>query len=166
MADIRIPLEPATAQFGTSTFPQYKRFQGTNFPVDSLSFDAGAQENAFWKLQIPGYASTPRLEIVWYADTASTGNVLWGCQVAAIQPETDTTDPETEAFATAQTVLDSHLGTVGQRLHLVTLTITNTDSMADGSVLWLKLYRAAADASDTMAGDAQVVIANFVYSTT
>lgn len=147
--------------------PQIKLVDGTSFPVSSLAFDAGTVETAFLTFLAQAYGSgNLSLKLQWYADTASSGDVVWGAAVAAITPDTDSQDIETKAFATAQTVTDSHLGTTGQRVHTCTITITNLDSIAADDYVALKLYRDAANGSDTMAGDALLVSAVLEYSDT
>jgi hypothetical protein len=160
---------PEEAVFMSTAFPQYVRNLGTNFPVTGLAFDGGsADEDSFFKFVATNYGSgNLTLRIFWYADTATSGNVVWGARIAAITPDTDTQDVETKAFATAQTQQDTHLGTTGQRLHSVDLTISNLDSLANGDVVWLHFYRDASDTTnDTMTGDAIVVGLRLSYSDT
>lgn len=165
MATVSQYFPPEYAQYGASNFPQLFRVQGTNFPVSSLSYDAATKETAYFKFRASNYGSgNLTLDIDWYADTATSGDVIWGAQIAAITPDTDTQDVETKAFATANTVTDSHLGTTGQRLHRASITISNLDSLAVGDVVWLALYRDAAAGGDTMSGDAQITMATLTYS--
>ena len=91
--------------------------------------------------------------------------MVWGVSLAAITPNTDTQDVETKAFDTEETVADTHLGTTGQRLHSIALTLTETDAVAAGDDVTLRLARKVADASDTMTGDAQVTAVIVEYST-
>ena len=140
---------------------------GTNFPVAALDFDAAADEAAFFFFRASLYGSgNLTIGIDWYADTASSGDVVWGAQLAAITPNTDTQDIETDALATANTVTDSHLGTTGQRLHRAEITVSNLDSLAADDWVALRLYRDADNGSDTMAGDASVVLVSVSYSDT
>lgn len=158
-------LAPEEAQFLASAFPQYIKNNGTNFPVSGLAFDAATDEAAFWKFRAVDYTSgNLTLDLFWYADTATSGNIVWDAQIAAITPETDTQDVETKAFATANSVTDSHLGTTGQRLHKATITISNLDSLAADDIVWLRINRDANNASDTMAGDAILTLAQLSYS--
>jgi hypothetical protein len=167
MATVQQILPVEIAQFPAANFPQYLRIVGTNFPVSSLAYDAATKETAFWKLRASNYGSgNLTLDIDWYADTATTGDVVWGAQIAAITPDTDTQDVETKAFATANTVTDSHLGTTGQRLHRATLTISNLDSLAANDDVCIAIYRDAAAGADTMAGDALLALATLSYSDT
>lgn len=147
--------------------PQWKRTEGTNFPVEALAFDASTLETAYVRFRALNYGSgNLTLKISWYADTASSGGIVWGAAIAAITPDTDTQDVETKAFATASTVTDTHLGTTGQRVHTCSITISNLDSVAADDDVWLKIYRDAANGSDTMTGDAHLVGLTLEYSDT
>ena len=167
MATVFQQFQPEEAVFMSANFPQYIRFLGTNFPVTGLAYDGGSiDELAYFKFVASNYGSgNLTLTIYWYADTASSGNVVWGSRLAAITSNTDSQDVETKAFATAQTQQDTHLGTTGQRLHSVDLVITNLDSLASGDVCWLEVYRDASDTvNDTMTGDAIIVLLQLSYS--
>lgn len=167
MATVSRELHPEGAQFLATAFPMIIRNLGTNFPVSALGYDAATSESAYWKLRALLYGSgNLTLDIDWYADTASSGAVVWQAAIAAITADTDTQDVETKAFATAQQVTDTHLGTTGQRLHRVSLTISNLDSLAANDDVWVRITRLGADAADTMAGDAFLVLATLSYSDT
>src|SRR5262245_21571555 len=91
---------PEESQFLASAFPAYVKTNGTNFPVSGLAFDAGADEAACWKFIAQNYgAGNLTLNIFWYADTATSGDVVWGAQIAAITPNSDTQDVETDGLA-------------------------------------------------------------------
>lgn len=147
-------LEPEGAEYLSSTFPALVK-NGTNIPIVALAFDAAADEAAFWRLDASQYSSgNLTVDIFWYADTASTNDVVWGASLACITANTDTQDVESKALATENTVTDSHLGTTGQRLHMATVTVSNLDSIAAGDAAWLRVRRLGSNGSDTMAGDA------------
>lgn len=140
---------------------------GSNFPVLGLAFDPTTDETVYFFFRALGYGSgNLTLELHWYADTASSGNVVWESQLAAITPDTDTQDIETKSFASLNFVQDTHLGTTGQRLHKCTITISNLDSIAAGDWACLRLARDAngTSATDDMAGDAILVAAELSYS--
>lgn len=165
MATITHWLAPEEAQFLAANFPAFTKANGTNFPVSGLAYDAAAEETAYWKFEAVSYGSgNLTLTLYWYADTASASDVIWGAAVAAITPNTDSQDVETKAFATANTVTDTHLGTTGQRLHSCDITISNLDSIAAGDIVWIKIYRDADAGGDTMTGDAILVGAKLAYS--
>lgn len=167
MATVFQSVIPEEAQFLASAFPQYVKANGTNFPVSGLAFDAGTEERAFWKLKARNYGSgNITLKLSWYADTATSGVVRWAARLAAITPNTDSQDVETKAFATQQAVDDTHLGTTGQRLHEIDLTISNLDSVANGDDVWLEISRLGAHANDTMTGDSILTLVELSYSDT
>ena len=167
MATVTHQFSPAEAQYLASAFPGYVKTNGTNFPLAALAFDAAGDEAAFWMFKAVSYGSgNVTCDIYWYADTASSGDVIFDAQLAAITPNTDSQDVETKSFATANSVTDSHLGTTGQRLHQATITISNLDSIAANDIVWLRLNRDANNGSDTMAGDCLVVLVTLSYSDT
>lgn len=170
MATIPVEIPVETAIPAATNGAQHIVNAGTNFPPRGLAFDGGStDETVFFFLgKISNYGSgNLTLSIGWYADTASSGNVVWGAAIAAITPNTDTQDVETKAFAADQTQQDTHLGTTGQRDHEVDLTISNLDSLANGDHVWLKLFRDASDTvNDTMTGDAIVFSLRLTYSDT
>ena len=166
MADVYQQLDPGAAQFLSTAFPALVK-NGANFPVVGLAYDAAADEAAYWEWRAINYASgNVTVGIDWYADTASSGNIVWSVQLAAITPDTDSGDVETKALATANTVTDSHLGTTGQRLHRATVTVSNLDSLAANDEVWIRIARDADNASDTMTGDAVLVGATVSYLST
>lgn len=169
MATVYQQLLPEEAQFLATAFPQLLKINGTNFPVSGLAYDATTDEAAFWKFRAHNYGSgNLTLDIEWYADTASSANVVWEAQIAAITPNTDTQDIETDALATLNFVQDTHLGTTGQRLHRATITISNLDSLAADDYVALRLARDAngTSATDDLTGDAIVTLVTLSYSDT
>lgn len=169
MSTIKQQLLPEEAQFLATNFPQYLKTNGTNFPVSGLAFDAATDEAAFWKFIADNYGSgNLTLDIYWYADTASSANVVWEAQLSAITADTDTQDIETDGLATLNFVQDTHLGTTGQRVHKATITISNLDSIAAGDLCHLRIARDAngTSATDDMTGDAIIVMVEISYSDT
>lgn len=167
MATVSHFLDPAGAQFLASTFPALSRVTSGSFPAVGLAYDAATDEAAFWHLRAISYGSgNVTASIHWYADTATSGDVVWEVQLAAITPNTDTQDVETKAFATANTATDSHLGTTGQRLHEVAVTVSNLDTLAVNDALWVRVARDANNASDTLTGDVFLTQLVLSYSDT
>lgn len=160
-------LDPQNA-FGLATaFPQFSKVNGTNLPVSGLAYDATTQENGFWQFPILAYGSgNITATVLWYADTASSGGVVWGGSIRAVTPDTDSQDVETDALATETNVADTHLGTVGQRVHTCAITVSNLDSVASLDLVTFRLSRLTANASDTMTGDAIALAVILSYSDT
>ena len=167
MATISQTLPIGGSRLRNSNSAQWVNTDGTNYPVSGYAFDAGTDEDIFVVFRATSYGSgNLTLKLVWYADTATANNVVWGAQIAVLTPDTDTQNVETDSLATANTVTDSHLGTTGQRLHEATITISNLDSLAADDYVTLRIYRDANNASDTMAGDAILTQAVLEYSDT
>lgn len=168
MATTRLQFHASTARpVAGETLPEFKQ-AGSTISVQSYSFDAASTEAIqFTVPYLPAYGSgNLTCKILWYGDTASSGDVVWGASVACLTPETDTQDIETDAWATENTVTDSHLGTTAQRLHTASVTISNLDSITTGDYFNLRIRRIGGNGSDTMSGDAQVVGVVLEYSDT
>lgn len=164
---VRHILSPLDATFPTTGMATPVQTQGTNFPVPALAFDTTTQETAYFQFPAIAYGSGDvTVTVEWYADTATSGGVTFGASLAAITPNTDTTNIETKAFATENTASDTHLGTTGQRLHSFDITVSNLDSLTAGDSVVLRLRRVPADGSDTMTGDALVTRVIVAYSET
>lgn len=169
MATRKILLLPEEAQFLASAFPQYVKNLGTNFPVPGLAYDATTDEAAFWRFVAADYGSgSITIRVFWYADTATSANVVWEAQLSAITPDSDTQDIETDGLAALNFVQDTHLGTTGQRVHSATITLSNLDSIAAGDLCTLRIARDAnsTSATDDMTGDAILLAAEVSYSDT
>lgn len=167
MATVSWPWEAQAAHFRTSAFPQMVQANGTNYPVPGLAFNDTTQQNAYYYWTATRYGSgNVTVTLLWYAATATTNAVKWGAQMAAITPITDTQDAETKAFATVATTTTTHLGTTAHRVHLTTITITSTDSVAADDKCVLVVSRIAADAADTLVGNAILTDVVLSYSDT
>jgi len=167
MATIKQQLVPESAFFKTTNFPQYLIRQGTNFPVSILAFDDTTDEESFWKFKASSYGSgNITLIIRWYSPSATSGNVVWEANLAAITPDTDSQNVETKSFATLNFVQDTHLGTTAQRIHTCSITLSNLDSIAADDEVWLRVARDAngTNATDDMVGDAYLVDMELQYS--
>jgi hypothetical protein len=169
MATIAQTFLASEALYLASAFPQLVKLNGTASPVMGLAFDAATDEAAFWDFRALQYGLTiPNLtiDIDWYADTATSGDVVWGAAPAAISPNTDTADIETKALAVEATVTQSHLGTTGQRLHRAMITLTDVDLLATDDDVTLRIRRLGTSGSDTMTGDCIVRRVTVIYSDT
>lgn len=167
MALVRQPFDPDGAKFLTASFPRLMTLFGTNYPIPCLQYDAAATQDAFWPFDAFNYGSgNLTLEILWYADTASSGVVRWDTAIAVITPDLDTQDVETKAFATSQSVDDTHLGTTAQRLHQASITISNLDALAALDFVRLRISRLGGHANDTMTGYANFIRGRVYYSDT
>lgn len=163
MATITRDLWPGSYALPSSNYAAPAVIPGTNFSFPALLFDDSSEESAFFPFRAHNYGSgNLTLDVEWYADTASSGDVVFAAQVAAITPNSDATDIETKAIDTASTATDTHLGTTDQRLHRTSITITNVDALVAGDLVWIKLYRTTV--GNTLTGDAIVIGVTLSYS--
>lgn len=168
MGTVKHRFGPRDAEFPASNYAQFRAVAGSNFGVESLGFDTTTEESCYFKFPAVGYGSgNLTITVRWYSnDGETTGGVTFGASLCAITPNQDTQDIETDTFATEVTASDTHLGTTGQRLHEMTISLTNLDSLGAEDWCVLKLARKPSDGSDTMAGDCNVVEVGIDYSDT
>lgn len=124
-----------------------------------LEFDAASDEHADFRDVMPQHYGGGGLtcRIYWGAATATTGNVVWNMAFRSI--EDDAEDIDTSHTYTANTVTDAAPTAAGEYTAAV-ITFTDgadMDNVGAGDLYILRLTRDADNASDTMAGDAQVV---------
>lgn len=169
MATVTHQFDAQAGKLRTTDFPALVQANGTNYPVPGYAFDAAADEAIWLTFVATSYGSgNVTVRIFWYADTASSGTVVWECQMAAITANVDTQDIETDALDTLNFVQDTHLGTTAQRLHSADVAVSNTDSVAAGDYVTLRVARDAdgTSATDSMTGDAIVPLVVVEYSDT
>lgn len=122
--------------------------------LPTLDFDQSTQEHAQFLFPMPKSWDelTTTAEFIWTADSGS-GNVIWGIQAVAIS-EGDALDA---AWGTAEEVTDA-LTTAGDN-HTTSRTdaITAGGSPAEGDLVAFRIYRKAADGSDTLTADARLI---------
>jgi hypothetical protein len=140
-----------------------------------LDFDGGTAESALFGGILPrNYAGGGiTVTLLWMGGSAAllrdaiaggdiitplaTGNVKWNAAFERHQVATD--DLDTDSFATAQTVTSAAPATDGS-VQSASIPFTNgaqIDSLAVGESFRLKVTRDAADAGDTMTGDAELL---------
>jgi hypothetical protein len=128
-----------------------------------LAFDATTEEQCYWSFRMPAdYASAPVMKIIYKMASATSGGVAFEARIAAVS-DGDATDVDAKAFAAANVGTATVPGTVGYADE-VSITMTNADSLAAGDFVIVYLNRDPAHASDTAAGDAQVVSAALTYT--
>lgn len=129
-----------------------------NHPV--LDFDAATNESTHFSGVLPdGYAGGGiTVTVIWAATSATSGDVVWEAAIERI--DSLSLDIDADSFATAQTVTITAAGTSGQ-VKYSDITFTNgaqMDSLAAGEAFRVKITRNAASGSDTMTGDAELVM--------
>lgn len=121
-------------------------------------FDAAAIENLDFADVLDRKYSGGGLTLVlgWMSASAITGDVVWNAQIERHQDNID--DLDVDSLATAQAATGTTASATGE-LKYTTITFTNganMDSLAIGEDFRLRITRDATNASDTMAGDAQL----------
>lgn len=142
-------LTPMTSQPPASNFATLD----TRNSLAVLEFDASTEETTFWECVMPEGASLGsglKVNVIWMADTATSGDVVWGVAI-----ERGTTDIDSDSYDTEATATGTASGTSGIKT-TTEITIATIDSVVAGDPFRLKLARKAASGSDTMTGDAQV----------
>lgn len=152
------PFLPLDAEYPVSPPPFLSvDAQGNAF----LGFDPGTDETAQWTRIAPSgldVGGNQTAYIYWRADTATSGNVIWAVQVEAVTPDDALDTDAASSFAAVQTVTDAAPGTAGYVTRAaIPLTVAQADSLAAGDKFRIRIARDANNASDTMAGDAEIL---------
>lgn len=101
----------------------------------------------------PDFVSFAPCQVHWTAN-ATTGTCAWAVRVAAgAEAAADT--PDEHAFAADNVATEAANATEAGRLIVTPVTLTNADSAAAGDSVKLLLARRPANASDTLAVDAE-----------
>jgi hypothetical protein len=156
----------ATASGGSKTYAVFTA--GDNQPpatafatldtrnsIAVLDFDDATDESAVFVSIIPEAASLGsglKIRLHWMATTATSGNVVWDVSL-----ERMTTDLDSDSFDTIASGTAAANGTSGI-LTVTEITLTTIDSVTAGDGFRLKVTRDANNASDTMTGDAELVV--------
>ena len=155
-----------TASGGTKTYavftPDDNQPPAANFAtLDTrnsilvLDFDAATDESAVFAGVIPEAASLGsglKIRLHWMATTATSGNCIWD-----VSMERMTTDLDSDSFDTIASATTATSGTSGI-VTVTEITLTTIDSVTAGDGYRLKVTRDADNASDTMTGDAELVV--------
>jgi hypothetical protein len=127
----------------------------TRNSIAVLDFDDATDESAVFVSIIPEAASLGsglKIRLHWMATTATSGNVVWDVSL-----ERMTTDLDSDSFDTIASGTAAASGTSGI-LTVTEITLTTIDSVTAGDGFRLKVTRDANNASDTMTGDAELVV--------
>ena len=124
-----------------------------------LDFDAATDESARFSGVMPrnygGGGVT--VTLVWMASTATTGDTIW--DVSWERHADDAFDLDADGFAAVNSVTDTAASASGE-VSYPTVTFTDgadMDSVAVGESFRLNVTRDANNASDNMAGDAELL---------
>lgn len=168
---ILLPIAAATPPDGTASnaAPAIQRVKtSAAAPTPyflQLACDAATKEQVCWSLRMPAdYASAPVLWVQYKMASATSGNVVIEGRIAAVS-DGDTVDVDAKGFAAANTSAATAVpGTAGY-LDEISLSLAVADSVAAGDFVIIYLARDAAHASDTAAGDMEIIAAALLYTT-
>lgn len=141
---------PHSAEFPTSNFPQLTQINQR--PV--LAFDAATDETCYWSDVAPqGLTGTITLLIYYVMASATSGAVIFQAQIEAVT-DGDATDLDaTTSFDSVNNSATTTVpGTAGY-IDVISITMTNADSLAAGDYYRIAVNRDANNASDTASGD-------------
>lgn len=145
----RAILTALSAEFPSSAFPQLLTVNAR--PV--LAFDAAAAEQCQWVFVAPQGLLTPVNAVLSYTMvSATTGNVRLEAYLEAVASAAARNIHTTDFFSAANALTDAVPGTAGH-MKQASITLTNNDSIAAGTLVRLRVRRDAAHADDTAAGD-------------
>lgn len=144
-------LSPFSAELPSSNFPELLTVNGR----PALAFDATTNESALWTAIAPQSITGALTALVWYAmASAMSGDVDVDVSVEAVTDGDSLDFDAAESFDTVNSMDNTTVpGTAGYS-DVVTVTLTNKDSIAAGDYFRVKLTRDAA--SDTASGDMYV----------
>lgn len=124
-----------------------------------LDFDADTDESAIFGGVLPRHYGGGGITVMiaWMASSATTGDVVWNTAVE--RHDDDTTDLDADSFATANAATATTASGSGevQYTEIAHTSGAQMDSLAAGESFRLKITRDANHASDTMAGDAELL---------
>lgn len=145
----RYELDPKAALFpNTAAMPALVRTTGTDF---ALAFDGASNESAAWQFTAPSGLTGTLYVDLFMATTGTTGDVDWDVSVQAVTPADALNILTTTSYATVNSTDNTAVPGSAGYLFMVTVTLTNADSMAAGDRVRLLVTRDAA--SDVSALD-------------
>lgn len=119
------------------------------------AFDPATNEYLTYTFTCPGnYASGGTFRLLWAAN-ATSGNCVWGARVGAITP--GDVDTYLEHNAAAATTTTTGVNATEARRVIETSISPSMDSMAAYDLVRVIIYRDAANGSDTLTVDAELL---------
>lgn len=126
------------------------------------AFDASTNEHLWWTVICPfDYLSGGTFRLSW-ATNATTGNCVWGARISAITA--GDVDTYLEHNAAAATTATTGANATEARRVIETTISPATDSLAANDLVRFLVYRDAANASDTLSVDAELLAVTFEYT--
>ena len=132
------------------------------FWVEAL-FDADTDEHIYYQFLMPdNYASAPVVDVYYKAASSTADTVAFGAQLAAVT-SADETDLDANLLDSANGGTSTSPATAGW-MDIVSITMTNADSVAANDFVILCVYRDISE--DDAAGDLEVPLVVLRYTST
>ncbi|MBU4346415.1 MAG: hypothetical protein KKH29_03695 [Candidatus Omnitrophica bacterium] len=126
----------------------------------TLDFDQSTDEYATWQFVVPdSYTGTTVTAKVYWQCNATTGNAIWGIQSLGLVDD----GAMDSAWGTAVTVTDGATAAANDLL-VTAETSSITTGWTAGGLAFVRLYRDADNASDTLAVDARLICVRLEWS--
>jgi len=153
MATTRIVLTPESAHFPSSNFPAFDQVNRRPY----LGFDPTTDETAYWTFVGPqGLSGTLSCKIYYICEDATSGTAAWQVAIEAIT-DADTVDLDSStSFDTQNDGSGTVPGTNGY-LDVISITLTNDDSIAAGDYVRVAINRDVS--GDSVANDLRFLVA-------
>lgn len=133
---------------------------GGSTPAEQLlvfEFDDATDEYMDFGAVMPEHYSGNgiEVEIAWYADTATSNAVVWRAAFRRLDSAEDLGSSHTYSYQTTTTTTANDV----EKINVTTISFSSSqiDGVVAGDPFILRISRDADNASDTMAGDAQLV---------
>lgn len=153
-------LDIPTPQLPAASAPAYGEIAGGSTPaedMDVFDFDASTAEyvDFYGRLSQKYSATGIDIDFSWSGATGTSGNVIWAAAIRRLN--TSETFSASHSYS-AQSATSAVAGTLTRPTE-TTISLTDgaqMDSLAAGEPYVLRVYRDAANGSDTLTGDAQL----------
>ena len=124
-------------------------------------FDDTTDEHIVLHFVAPNnYVGSPVLKVYYKATSAISGTAAFEARLSALT-DADAADMDADAFATVNTGSATVPGTAGY-IDVISITLTNADSMVAGDHVILALNRDVS--ADSVTGDLEVFACDFQYA--
>ena len=133
----------------------------SNTVFDYLIYDDAATEAAFHSFRLPDdWTGTVDLKLKWFT-SATSGNVVWQVSTVCLA-DNENMDPSTVSYNTAQTITDAAKAS-GSFQNDASLSNVTMTGCAAGELLYVKMLRNPAHASDTISASANLLGIGLTY---
>lgn len=155
-----IPVSVNTTSIGVANDPDFAQLQddgSTSVGVFAYLFDPSTREEVFFDVILPhSYKEGTDIDphIHWCPTSTNTGSVVWGLEY------TTHSNGDTIPTTTTITVTDAADGT-SLKHQIAEFAAIDGTSLIESSIISCRLFRDAANGSDTYTGDAAGIVIDF-----